>query len=297
MRLSDFLNQIFAQPKSRIAQSGQAVVEYILVLIVTVSIILGILYQFNDAFRNFLNSYFGDYIACLLETGELPSLGGQGPNQDECNTGFEAFSVANGRPKIPMSNSSGSTGGNGSSSDSSDSSGSGGTGTSGSSSSNLRPSRVSSVSGTSNADSASRRGNLGNRPAVQPLNSRAGNLGESSGFGGDAAADGGGGRRRIRRRTIYLGEEYLSAEAKLRKDRVVAKGQTDKKARGYSSLRSPRFQLELPKPSAPLAADTGMKFSLAFFLKFLLIGGIIIALFIFLGGQFLQIKKSWQKGE
>ena len=78
MDLSEYLKKILICQKNRVREKGQAVIEYLLILILVVSIILGILYQFNDAFKKFINGYFGDYIACLLETGELPSLGGMG---------------------------------------------------------------------------------------------------------------------------------------------------------------------------------------------------------------------------
>lgn len=77
------------------SQSGQAVVEYLLILVVSVAVILGGLYQFNKAFQVWADSYFGDYLACLLETGELPGLGGPDPNS-VCQSQFKPFSIADG---------------------------------------------------------------------------------------------------------------------------------------------------------------------------------------------------------
>ena len=54
------------------SQSGQAVIEYVLVLVIVVSILTGILFQFSSAFRTYTKALFGDYISCLLEAGELP---------------------------------------------------------------------------------------------------------------------------------------------------------------------------------------------------------------------------------
>ena len=84
------------------AQGGQTTIEYILLLVVVVALIGGVIWQFNDAFRKWGNNYFGNYIACLLETGELPSLGSKtaGPSASECDQQFEDFSLANGRPLI-----------------------------------------------------------------------------------------------------------------------------------------------------------------------------------------------------
>jgi hypothetical protein len=82
------------------SQSGQAVIEYLLTLIVTVSIILGILFQFSSAFQAFAGTYFGEYVKCLIKEGELPNL--QVKTEDKipttCEGAFEAFTLSNGRP-------------------------------------------------------------------------------------------------------------------------------------------------------------------------------------------------------
>ena len=56
MGVSDYFKKIYAGLKESSQQSGQAVLEYILVLFITVSIILGVMYQFNDAFKKFLDN-------------------------------------------------------------------------------------------------------------------------------------------------------------------------------------------------------------------------------------------------
>lgn len=80
-------------------QSGQGLVEYVLILVVTIGLVLGLMHKLNTAFKKWAENYFGNYIACLLETGELPSVGGgAGANSDSCESQFEPFSLANGRP-------------------------------------------------------------------------------------------------------------------------------------------------------------------------------------------------------
>ncbi len=56
--------------------SGQATIEYILLIVIILALILGPLKQFSQAFNAYIDALFGkgNYIACLLETGEL---GGQ----------------------------------------------------------------------------------------------------------------------------------------------------------------------------------------------------------------------------
>lgn len=84
-------------------KKGQAVLEYILLLIIALSIILGALYQLNDAFRKFTSSLFGDYLACLLESGELPGQSGL------CQASFKPFKLTDGNTLVPSGSSSGSS--------------------------------------------------------------------------------------------------------------------------------------------------------------------------------------------
>jgi len=301
MGLSEFLRKTFADQKSRVRNAGQAVLEYILVLVITVSILLGIMYQFNDAFKQFIDSYFGDYIACLLETGELPSLGGTGPNQGQCSK--PPFSIANGA-KGPAS-SSGSGGGDGSSgsseNSSSDGSGDGDDESSGGSSRSLRPPEFNTSGGAANAEAATNRANSSGRPASQRTNLQSNNQQGGKGFGSDStdSGEGGGsGRRIVRKRTIYLGDDFVEESAKRKKrSAVIGKAKSKKSNGGTSGLRQPKFALEVPKERMTASDDVGSGFSFGILIKILLIGGILIAIFIFLGGQAVQIKKSWQKSE
>src|SRR5687768_9585757 len=65
-------------------QRGQAIVEYILVLVVVVALIIGALSQLNEGFRQYTENLFGGYIECLIETGELPTLHSANPGTTEC---------------------------------------------------------------------------------------------------------------------------------------------------------------------------------------------------------------------
>lgn len=91
--------------------SGQGITEYILLLLILVMVFLGGIYQLNTAFEKWANNYFGNYLACLLETGELPSIGGAPGDSGICNEMFETFSLANGRQLKPDFDNNGSGGG------------------------------------------------------------------------------------------------------------------------------------------------------------------------------------------
>ncbi len=309
MGLSEDFKKFLTGQKNKVCEQGQAVIEYILFLIIIVSIILGILYQFNDTFKNFLHNYFGNYIACLLETGELPSLGGEGgANQDSCNAKFKNFDISSGRSILdPATNRNAPeiSGISGPGGDNNDSSGDGkgsendpssGDGPSQGQNASLRPGRFNKTKGPANGDG----GKLSDRPTRQTLklNNNAQGGDDSKEKSNETTLGVGvrGGRRIVRRRVMMLDEEYFTEDEKKKKEKTVNKGKQITKGKGsVSNLRKPRFDLKLPEPPKPEVEDKGLKFSFGFFLKFLIIAGIVIGIFFFLGGQVLQIKKSWQK--
>ncbi len=294
MALSEFCRKTFAGQKTRAHEAGQAVLEYILVLLLIVAIFVGSLYQFNDAFKTFLNSYFGNYIACLLETGELPSLGGEGPTSGECtppelNLAIESSGGGDG------SGGGGDSSGNADSSSSSSGDSSSGGGGSGRTAS---PSQLTSSGSPLNGESSS---GSGNSLRPQSISKNAGSLGGDSTFGkadnAGAASTTRRGRVIRRTKTIYLGDEYLSDDSKKKKEReVVGKGKTKKGSGDSQSLRQPSLKVSPPKPQIA-REDTGMNFGAQNFIKLVLILGIFIALFVFFGGMAAQIKKGWQKEE
>ncbi|MEZ4873839.1 MAG: hypothetical protein R2827_16685 [Bdellovibrionales bacterium] len=71
------------RPKNSIGNSGQSVIEFLLLLVVVIGIFMTAIYQFTTAFSNYSFNYFGSeesYIGCLLKTGQLPQQGAaQGP--------------------------------------------------------------------------------------------------------------------------------------------------------------------------------------------------------------------------
>ncbi len=74
-------------------QSGQALLEYMALLLVSVLLICGIVYKFNDAFRQYLDAWFGPnesgYLYCLIENGLLPG------ESDTCT--LPKFNLNNGK--------------------------------------------------------------------------------------------------------------------------------------------------------------------------------------------------------
>ncbi len=76
---------------------GQGTLEYTLLLLITIAILTALAQQIFKPFNRWLQNYMGSYLECLLDVGELPSLG-YGEASGECNNLYESASVAFGRP-------------------------------------------------------------------------------------------------------------------------------------------------------------------------------------------------------
>lgn len=269
------------------SQSGQGLIEYILVLVVTIGIVLGGVYQLNTAFKKWATNYFGNYLACLLETGELPSVGG-GPGADasSCESQYEAFSLANGRPGLTQSGESGS--------------GAGGTarGTGGGGSRETQHHSANGSSGPSSSLNNFGRNN-GSRGSGSSSNGRfkIGSDGDSKKTGDTSVNNYGGGYGATNRK--------LSTKVRYRLDNgSVLKPETDENGRrkvassGKSSAensgRKARMALNNKSFTKNSVQEESTPISFAGFLKFIIIAAIIIALVMFLGGQALQIGKSME---
>ena len=62
----------------RARQSGQATIEYILLIVIVITVAGGVLVQIFRPLDEYLRDYIGEYIYCLLDEGELPALGSEG---------------------------------------------------------------------------------------------------------------------------------------------------------------------------------------------------------------------------
>lgn len=83
---------------SNLNQRGATLIEYVLLLVVAVALVKLLSTAFANPMGKFLNAYMGSYIQCLLEFGELPSLGGDSTTNGECNARFQPATLADGRP-------------------------------------------------------------------------------------------------------------------------------------------------------------------------------------------------------
>lgn len=261
------------------SESGQATTEYVLLLIVMVAIILALITQFFKPMQNFLSSYMGDYTACLLQTGELPSFGGESSiaSEEGCSAKFEPGTLANGRPPLDPATNSGSNKGKDGSGNESGGGGGGGSSASsrgGSSSRVLSSSRRSTQSGDV-AATASKTTEIATNGA-----------GSGSFFTTNSS-----GTIVIRRsKSTVLSSRQYSEEVK----KALAKRQEGgRRVISSESTGTPpkKVSIKIPEKIERAPAEEA-EFTLGNFMRMLFIIGIILAIVIFVGGQVLQMSKN-----
>lgn len=278
-----------SQSVLRGSQAGQAVTEYVLVLITVIIVFFlagGFLRQFNSGFSAWVKNYYGEYLSCLLETGELPTLGYEGGNGG-CEDEFQPFTLAGGRPaynpprdytarggdddgdgvrdtpkKVDQTDTARADGGARSAQ--------GSDGGSGGASVSAGPQLMTSDSG---------------RARRVPLSAADGGKEQGKTYsqtiagGGGIGDDGSGGR-----------PSYVPIEESVGRD-VTGAGSTgradDVESRDLSPRRVPA---DVVAPKKRVEAETG--WSLPDFIRLLLIIGIILAMVVFFGGQALQISNG-----
>ncbi len=265
--------------------SGQAVIEYVLILVITVSLILALVYQVFKPFQSFVQSYMGSYVECLLESSELPSFGYEEAeiNAESCSAKFAGATWNKGRPPL----------GEGSSGSDSDNS------ANASSSSSSESSRS---SGNGRAGSASRGGSSTFKSPSSPPRG----VGDGAGDGKTteiAIDDSGGG--------FFKGSTGSSYAVQSRKKSYVAiTGLTEEERKKITKKPEPRGAPLIvseglgaapkktavkPPPAREVAQEKEEGFTIGNFIRIIFIAAIIIALVLFIGGQALQMSKSFNE--
>jgi hypothetical protein len=263
--------------------SGQGLIEYVLILVVSTTIVLGALYQLNRAFRVFADNYFGDYLTCLLESGELPGLGGNAPG--ECNQQYKEFSIADGRPLV----------GDGVGSGSGDGEGANGAETADEASRARAVSRGGAQRFSAGSSSFSRSGRFGRS---SPRGAGAGDAESSSDMSSEGASGyvSAGASSSSSTKTIRIPIRYSDREINGR--RVKEKNDEKKTMKvAAKTEESPEVQRQRLLPVKRRLASTEEapdieEFTFGNFLKYLIIAIIIIAIVVIVGGELRQVSKS-----
>lgn len=269
---------------------GQAVVEYVLILIISVSLVLGLMTAVFKPFGEFISNYMGKYVGCLLEYGELPTLGNAtpaGPDEDsECDKKFQAASMTGGRP--PNGN---------------NSNGDGSSGSKDSKGSNSSDSGSSSSKGTyAGSDSRGGSSYIGNgRRAPRGVESRGdtrdGKVIEiTADFGpenGYFKSSSGPAYTRPARKTSSVGLSGLTEEERKKLEKK-AEGSSKTLSTG-EGLAIPAKKIAVKKPEPKPQIEEDKPFTIGNFIRYLFIAALVIALVIFIGGQALQMSKNMEK--
>jgi hypothetical protein len=260
------------------SQSGQAVVEYVLLLVIAVALILGLANQVYRPFGKWVENEMGPYLECLLDVGELPALGGQvtgecvnpfGPgNSDDPNNPNKRRRPGSGNEVAGRERSGG--GGSGSAATS------GGGGRAG-------RNRGFAVGGQGSADGAG--SGSGTGQIVEPLpqssffrlrSNNSSNVPQAAGSGVNAITAEA--RGRVNR-------------PKTQEERVFSAGQLDMAENGQKTKRL----IVSPPERKPTAEDDSIEWNFGQYIKFALILAIIIAIVLFVAGQVSSITKSMEK--
>ncbi|MCB9025647.1 MAG: hypothetical protein H6625_04975 [Bdellovibrionaceae bacterium] len=279
-------------------QNGQAVMEYVLVLIVLVFVFL-ILLQFNKQFRKWGEDYFISYYRCLLETGELPSLGGQNNTGGICFNQFQPFTFTGGWQPYPGGGSGGGNSGSGNGSGGKNGKGSGGGNASSSASkkaddgsgggsrggevSRAGSGRSGSGSGrfsrfkSSSSENGSERENSKQKKGMYTGSSQASNFSSNND------------KSRLNKKTKGL--DYGYGIQRQEQDRGSESTMLSAKKSAMDQKKEQRFKImkKTVKKETQLEED---EFTLGNFFRILIIAAIIIALGVLIGGQLLQISKG-----
>ena len=259
------------------SKSGQAVVEYILLILIIVLVSTGLLYQFNRGFRSYVNIFFGEYIKCLIESGELPVLGGSTSNNCEKpkfsftpeeidpigsgNVGGSATGVKsdNTNPKVPMSSKIATSGGSGIGSTSTN---------------NQVPISEAGISDSSEGEISDTSGGRSLRVPISDSTSDIDGDDENQNFTA--------GRQRV----VPLTRSDMDVEDKLNNNQVESSDQI-----GQTRL----VPISQSSTSESMDEQSEEGFNLASLIRFLFIFGIIIAIAVLLFMQAIQIKKALEK--
>jgi hypothetical protein len=266
--------------------------EYILVLVVVVGIILGALYQFNSAVRVWADNYFGDYLACLIESGELPSL--DGGASGECNQIYKPFSIADGRPLVGKGIGAGGGNGAGGGSENNNSSGDSGSedgysgGDSGGGSKVVQSvpnANFDNFGGATRFRAKSGRSAAGADDGKDALNTGAAGPTDLSGYESGKSV-----RIALRNTDGIRGGRISEDEKEKEREplKVSSESVTSEVKKGSELIRVDR------KPATAGPPPDDEDFTFGKFLRYLIIAAIIIAIILFIGGQMLQVSKSME---
>lgn len=280
-----FLLEKKGKRRSRILdRKGQGTVEYVLLVALSVAIILGLMNQLYKPFNTYLNNYMGSYLQCLLDAGELPTLG-YDAGDSVCNAEFQPFTLGEGRTPLTNNNPGNTTP---TPSDRSDPA---------ARSPTQNSSPATSASGRRAAGSSTRIGNNGT--GADGAGSEGSNVQkipttESDSSSGYFRVSGASGYRvdaqGRRVRAVGVAGLLASEREQLEREdlRIKRMGSVED---GTSQGKPKKMRVKAPERKVA-SAEEDSPWTFGKFIRFALILMLIIAIILFLGGQALQISKG-----
>lgn len=299
--------------------------EYILLLVIIVSLVIGAKKAFGNL-DDFMNHYIGDYVICLMEYGELPSLGIVDSNLKKhlagtgktCDKNFADFSFESGKP--PVGSGSGGTGsGSGSGSGGKSNSANGSNTNSSSTAGKDGKDNSSSDADSDSSGSGGKYKNSGRSTSASPYTngsikrSGSSNTADASEIGGQKVrvlADdeeasgrkrGSGGYSRIRS-SSYRNDKYrpitgtmlAEIEKTLPKRARAPATSITISTSDEGSRFAPYKKTFIPPQPVILEAkvDDNSGFGFGYIIRWLIIAGMILAIVIFFGSQVMNYSNS-----
>lgn len=312
-------------------RGGQAAVEYILLLVIIVSLVLAMKKGFGKM-NDFMNRYIGDYVVCLMEYGELPSLGindasmkkhlssGDGGGR-KCDQEFAGFTFEDGRPPTTSTGGTGGAGSNGGSSSANSGKGNNssnankdgsGSASNGKNSGDAGSDLAGEINKDRNGSSSGRKSPYAKGQIVRSNPYGSADSGNDVGnenvrviedpSGGDKKKRDNGSASRTSRLNYSGGERYraivgnMAAEIEKRAPKKPAEarvvnqpllGDTGSRFGPYKKTFTPPEV----KPIEQIKEDNS-GFGFGYIIRWLLIGGMILALIVFFGGQVMNYSNS-----
>lgn len=273
------------EPGSRLHdQGGQGVVEYILVVTVSVIIIASLWVKLYKPLGDFVGAFMGEYVACLLETGELPRMGATSGGAEDGACPLPDF--AGGKDSESNQQAKDSAKSQSASSDA-DADKDKGTGASGAGAA-ARQSK-SFVAGSASRGSPGMDGAKDGKKIENALD------GEDGGNGFFSSRNGQGSDRRLDKYRAITGVE--AEEVKKRKG-TEKNRRTNVAGESGPGLPAKKIAIKKPEKKERGPADDEVKtLDITEIVKYILIAGILIIIVVLLGGQAYQLSKSWEKAE
>ena len=308
---------------------GQAIVEYVLILTVVVTVMGALLLKLNRGIETWAKSLLGKggYIACLMQTGTLPGKAHSAcfmkPIDADFSTsssstggggGTDSASSTSSASSSSSSSSSSSTGGTDSSS-SSTGSGEGGGGYDSPASTDSSASSSSSKSRTGNQNTSS---GAGHSPSGDLISLNSGNSLYLEDIGaGEAGAEAGGGSKQKKRKKSSMGFRdgmasshnrsgrsgrrfravqsygFMSSDQKAQKKRtapISVSGTISKKSQLRGNNKT-SYLVQKKRKKKDKEVKIG-KWSFGNIFRIILIICVIVAVVFLIGSQFIQVKKS-----